>query len=177
MKNWKAALCLLLSASSARAETVLRFTARVEGRSARRGSGASLVHCLAERGGHPWELDGSARGPLFLDVHAEGRELAGNYHKDGQDHPFRLHQGESEETCARLEPKSNSNQDLARLRPPPGRPELGAVAMPEEDEGSAGASKAKHTWLWVGAAALALGGGFVLWQRSRRPDYGSVSIH
>lgn len=168
MRGLKTLLLLFLCARMARAEVTLSFAAQVEDEALAEDA-ILLVHCLSDRSGRPWEFTGEARGPLWLEVHEESRQLKGTYHKDGKDLPFAFRAGGADETCDRLEPAA-AKPVAASLAPP--APALGSLAEPLAEESEA---PPRHAWIWAAVGAAAVGG--LLYWRARQPSFRTVEMH
>jgi hypothetical protein len=170
MNFLKSALCLALCTTTARAETLLSFTAEITDEALAEDA-ILLVHCLSDRTAHSWELNSETRGPLWLKMKEVGPAVEGIYHKEGKDLPFTLKPSNSDEICNQLEPASNPTPTLGLLKPDIKDP--GPRGVTEIDPPSNSTGK---PWLWAAAAGAAILAGAFFW-RAHQPSFSKINMN
>jgi hypothetical protein len=155
MKTIATILALALPLQAA-AQTPLAFSARIQNERLAEEA-IDLLHCLADRLEMPWELNEDTTAPFRLKLEEKGGRLIGAFHspEDGRDLSLGL--GESNKICNDL-----IEVEEAAMENP---------ALPVENWEPA---PPKKPWLWIGAAAAVLAGGFLLWRS--QPDHRSFKM-
>jgi hypothetical protein len=155
MRTIAAILAFALPAQ-AMAQTPLAFSARIQSEELAEEA-IDLLHCLADRLEMPWELNEDASAPFRLRLEEKGGRLTGSFRSPDEEKDISLGLGESNKICGELiEVKESAMEN---------------PALPDENWQPA-APKAK--WLWIGAAAAVLAGGFILWKS--QPDHRSFTM-
>jgi len=140
----------------AMAQTPLAFSARIQSEELAEEA-IDLLHCLADRLEMPWELNEDTSAPFRLKLEEKGGRLIGSFKSPAEEKDLSLGLGESNKICDGL-----IEAEEAAVESP---------VLPGENWQPA-APKTK--WLWIGAAAAVLAGGFILWKS--RPAHQSFTM-
>jgi hypothetical protein len=150
------AILLLIALPSEAAQTPLAFSARIQSEKLAEEA-IDLLHCVADTLDLPWELNEESQAPYRLKVEERGGQLSGEYRSPEGQTPFALKPGEANKVCGDLFPEKERPSSSLEL------PRQG----PETDAKD-------NTWIWVGATAALLAGGYFLWKS--RPSHRSIRM-
>ncbi len=144
----------------AAANSPIEFSARIKNENLAEEA-IDLLHCLSQNLGLSWELTENGSGPYRLRLEEKEGKLSGTYVAPEGEEAVAFGPGEAGKACAEL------------TEMPPIKPRALAEQTPllsiEEIKPS------PQKWLWVGAAAAAVVGGFFFW-KSRQPDHRSLKM-
>lgn len=150
------ALLLLIALPAEAAPTPLAFSARIQSEKLAEEA-IDLLHCVAETLGLPWELNEESEAPYRLKVEEKAGLLGGTFLSPEGEVPFALRSGEANKVCGELFPVKQAPTS--------------SLDLPLE---SPTTQTNDNTWLWVGATAAVLAGGFLLW--NSRPSHRSIRM-
>lgn len=148
---------LLLFALPAHGADPLAFSGRIQNE-ALAEEAIDLLHCLADSLGLPWELNEEGKAAYSLRLEEKNGRLEGAFGSPAGKREIRLGKGEANKICSEI---TGAEEKIAGDTP----------ALPAEGWEP---EESKPRWLWIGAAAALLAGGFFLWKS--RPDHRSFKM-